>query len=268
MAGRKSPKSWCSTTCLADELLRLVASAEQRSEHPIARAIVRAATQRNLSLSEPEEFTTLPGQGVHAIVDAYELTIGNERLYRARSGDASGVVPPAVMDLLAMGQTVVLISAEDRLLGAIAVADLPRSNARSTVEALRALGIPNIVMLTGDHEQVARRIAAELGITDVRAGLLPADKVTVVHEYQTRGKAAMVGDGVNDAPALAVASVGIAMGVAGADVALETADVVLMSDDLSKLPLAMKLARRSRRIIAQNMVIALGMMALLVAGDA
>lgn len=250
-----------------DELLRLVASAERRSEHPIAHAIVRAAQKRNLALSEPEHFISAPGQGVRAVVDGRHLAIGNLRLHHGNkaSEEIPAILPPLVADLQASGKTSVLVYEGAQLIGVVAVADLVRDDARASVQALRALGVKNIVMLTGDHHQVAHGIAGGLDIDLVHADLLPTDKVKVVRGYLDKGaRTAMVGDGVNDAPALALATVGIAMGAAGTDVALETADIVLMADDLSKLPLAMKLSRRSRRIIAQNMVFALGMMVVLV----
>ncbi|NUQ38699.1 MAG: cadmium-translocating P-type ATPase [Caldilineales bacterium] len=244
------------------ELLRLAASAERRSEHPIAHAIVRAAQARGLDLVEPEQFQSTTGKGIRAVVDGYNLSIGNPRLNHAQEGRAP--LPEAVAALQAAGQTTVLIHRDDTLVGAIAVADQVRAHAADALQALRRIGIERMVMLTGDHTQVAEAIAAGLDIDEVFAELLPADKVQAVRELQTRGKVAMVGDGVNDAPALATAGVGIAMGAAGADVALETADIVLMSDDLSKLSLALTLARRSRRIIAQNMAFALAVMAILI----
>lgn len=268
------------------EFLQLVASAEHRSEHPIARAIVRAAQARGLALVEPDHFLSAPGQGVRAMVAGRGLVVGNERLLYNRDGHEqawqpgtssvqrveaqyaeAAPLPESVVELQAAGKTVIFVSEDhqsQRLLGVIAVADSVRPMARQTVQELRAAGVKNIVMLTGDHKKVADRIAGELGIDQVYADLLPMGKVQVVKDYEDRGaRTAMVGDGVNDAPALAVATVGIAMGAAGTDVALETADVVLMSDDLSKLPLALRLSRRSRRIIAQNMAFALGMMVFL-----
>ncbi len=251
------------------EFLRLVASAERRSEHPIARAIVRAAQARGLVLAEPEHFVSAPGQGVRATVGGRSLVVGNERLLFGQNGHSGDALPPQVKDLQAEGKTVIFVSEDHRsgrLLGVLAIADLVRPIAARAVADLHANGVKTIVMLTGDHKLVADRIAGELGIDQVHAELLPAGKVQVVKDYQARGaRTAMVGDGVNDAPALAVATVGIAMGAAGTDVALETADVVLMSDDLAKLAFALRLSRRSRRIVAQNMVFAVGMMVLLAA---
>ncbi|RME85801.1 MAG: cadmium-translocating P-type ATPase [Caldilineae bacterium] len=245
-----------------NEFLRLVASAEWRSEHPIAEAIVREAQARKLRLSEPAHFVSIPGQGVRARIDGYELVIGNERLLNHESRPVS--IPESVRDLNRQGKTTIFVQHGERLLGAIALADLPRENARQTVESLRTNDISTIVMLTGDHRQVAEGIATQLGIDEVHAELLPGDKVEVISRLAQQGTVAMVGDGVNDAPALATATVGIAMGAAGTDVALETADIVLMSDDLCKLPFAFKLARHSRRIIAQNMLFAVAVMITLV----
>jgi Cd2+/Zn2+-exporting ATPase len=248
-----------------DTFLQWVASAERKSEHPIARAIVRAAESRGLPLLEPEWFVSVPGQGVRAVINGRELLIGNIRLYNTENGANPDDLPPVVEELQSAGKTTVLVYEGRRLLGCLAVADQMRTNARETIQALYKAGIRRIVMLTGDHGAVARRIAAELQIDDIHAELLPADKVKVIKSYlDTGARTAMVGDGVNDAPALAMATVGIAMGAAGTDVALETADVVLMSDDLSKLPLALRLSQRSRRIITQNMAFALAMMVLLV----
>lgn len=246
------------------EMLRLVASAERRSEHPIAHAIVRAAHERGMVLSEPAHFMSVPGQGVRATVDGFHLAIGNERLHR-NDGREPDLMPENLRALQADGKTTVFVYEGGHLAGAVAVADGLRDNAVAAVQSLRDIGVKNIVMLTGDHYQVAQRIASLAGVDQLHADLLPTDKVRVVREYLDKGfKTAMVGDGVNDAPAMAVSTVGIAMGAAGTDVALETADIVLMSDDLSKLELAMRLARRSKRIIAQNMAIALGVMSILI----
>ena len=159
----------------------------------------------------------------------------------------------------------ILVGRGAELLGTIAVADRPRSNARETLDRLRGLGVSELVMLTGDNPRVAGAIAAEVGLEDYRAGLLPEDKLAAIEELTARvGDVGMLGDGVNDAPALARASVGIAMGAAGTDVALETADVALMADDLSVLPFAIGLGRKTRRVITQNLVVALGVVAILV----
>ncbi len=166
-------------------------------------------------------------------------------------------MPEPIKQLQQEGKTTIMVQHDNQLVGAIAVADQPRKDARQAIRDLKEVGIKKVVMLTGDHEQVAQQIGAHLGIDDVYADLLPADKVKAVREAEETGNVAMIGDGVNDAPALAAATVGIAMGAAGTDVAMETADIVLMSDDLLKLPYALRLSRRSKRVIAQNMAIAL-----------
>ena len=245
-----------------EELLRLVASAEVRSEHPIARAIVDEARSRGLEISDPEEFRALPGKGVRAQINGREILVGSTRLLSAPHKLNGASEQIAAMQQ--MGKTTVLALNGDQVLGVIAVADLPRANAAETIAALRKIGVKRIAMLTGDYKPVAESIARRLGVDEVYAELLPTDKVDVVRKLQEEGPVIMVGDGVNDAPALALADVGMAMGAAGADVAMETADIVLMSDDLSKIPFTFTLARKARTIIIQNFAIALGVMALLV----
>jgi len=245
-----------------DELLRLVASAEIRSEHPIAQAIVKEAQARGLDVPEPDEFRALPGKGVRAVVEGKELVVGSTRLLSdAHDFDKAS---QQIVSLQEMGKTTVLALEGDRVLGIIAVADLPRENAAETIAALRKIGIKRIAMLTGDYKPVAESIARQLGVDEVYAELLPTDKVDVIRKLQEQNPVIMVGDGINDAPALALADVGMAMGAAGTDVAMETADIVLMSDDLSKIPFTFKLARKARTIIMQNFAIAIGVMALLV----
>jgi len=245
-----------------EELLRLVASAEVRSEHPIARAIVDEARSRGLEISEPKQFRALPGKGVRARIDGREILVGSARLLSSVHKLDGASEKIAAMQR--MGKTTVLAMDGDRLLGVIAVADMPRANAAETIAALRKIGVKRIAMLTGDYKPVAETIARQLGVDEVYAELLPTDKVDVVRALQQENPVIMVGDGVNDAPALALADVGMAMGAAGADVAMETADIVLMSDDLSKIPFTFTLARKARAIIIQNFAISLGMMALLV----
>ncbi len=245
-----------------DTLLKLVASAELRSEHPIARAIVDEARQRGIDVPEPDEFRALPGKGVRAVVDGRDLVIGSTRLLSEThklNGDSQRIT-----SLQEMGKTTVLALDKDRVLGVIAVADLPRENAAETIAELRKIGIKRIAMLTGDYKPVAETIARQLGVDEVYAELLPTDKVDVVRKLQEQNPVIMVGDGINDAPALALADVGMAMGAAGTDVAMETADIVLMADDLSKIPFTFKLARKARTIIIQNFAISIGVMALLI----
>ncbi|MGH2534512.1 MAG: heavy metal translocating P-type ATPase [Thermomicrobiales bacterium] len=248
-----------------DDLLRLVASAERLSEHPLAEAVVAAAAARDLSLGEATGFEAIPGKGIVATVAGESVIVGNEALF-----DQLGVtVDPAALDavarLEAAGKSVLIAGDRERVRGVLAVADTVRPEAAAAVRELKRLGISRTVMLTGDNPTVAAAIAAELGIDEVRADLLPAQKLDVVRDLMREGDVVMVGDGVNDAPALATATIGIAMGAAGTDVALETADVVLMADDLGKLPYAIALSRRTRRIIRQNLTFSLAVIAVLVA---
>lgn len=251
-----------------DELLRLAASLESRSEHPLARAIVQAAHARTLSLPPSTNFRAIPGQGVEGVVEAHTLWIGNERMFEER-----GVPLPAEMSHMAgilhdEGQTAMYAysASTHDFLGLLAVADTLREDAVDMIKALKAAGIERVVMLTGDNPQVAARIAERAGVDEFHAGLLPQDKVTVLQSLQRKyGPVAMVGDGVNDAPSLATADIGIAMGGAGTDVAIETADVVLMSDDLHKIPYAIGLARQARRVVWQNLTFAMAVIVVLIA---
>ncbi len=226
------------------EILRIAAALEQRSQHPIAGAIVKRAG--DLDLPDVSDFESITGRGVRARIGATTYQAGNPDLF-------SMPMPEAVGRLSREGKTAVLVGTESELIGAFAVADTVRQTAGETVRALRQCGIKRVVMLTGDNEVTAGAIAEALGVDEWRAGLLPEQKVEAIEAFrQTYGQIAMVGDGVNDAPALAAASVGIAMGAAGTDTALETADVALMADDLSKLPYLFRLSRASRRVIRQN----------------
>ncbi|HEY79733.1 MAG TPA: cadmium-translocating P-type ATPase [Anaerolineae bacterium] len=241
-----------------NELLRLAAAAEIRSEHPIAQAIVEEAKKRGLDAPEPDSFRAIPGKGVRAQVDGRELMVGSHRLVREHgNGHRDKPIPDDVLSLQHDGKTTIFVLEQGQILGVIAVADLIREQAAETIAELRKLGIKRIAMLTGDYEPVARNIARQLGVDEVYAELLPGDKVDVVRKLQIDGAVGMVGDGINDAPALALADVGVAMGAAGADVAMETADIVLMADDLSKLPFTFRLARRARAIIYQNLAFAI-----------
>ncbi|GAP06220.1 copper-(or silver)-translocating P-type ATPase [Anaerolinea thermolimosa] len=248
-----------------EELLRLVASAESRSEHPLGNAILEIARQRNLPLSTASEFRAIPGQGIEAYVEGRAIWVGNERLFHERGVPVPPELKQHLNTLKEKGQTVMLAFTPGKWLGIFGLADSIRPNAREIVQSLKKVGMQKVVMLTGDNEAVAHAIAAQAGVDEVHAGLLPQDKVAVLETLRHRyGQIAMVGDGVNDAPALAAADVGIAMGGAGSDVALETADVVLMADDLTNLPHAIFLARRSRQIIWQNLTFALAVIVLLV----
>ena len=243
------------------ELLSLAASIEQFSEHPLARAIVAGARERGLSIPESSDFEAMPGAGAAATVAGRRLRIGRPTLF--------GELEPALAEQVAAeeraGRTVVLLG-DERPLGLLAVADTVRPEAAEAIAQLKAAGIERVVLLTGDNRRAAEAIGGVLGVDEVRAGLLPHEKVEAIRELQERyGPVAMVGDGVNDAPALATAALGVAMGAAGADVALESADVLLMGDDLRRLPRTFGLARRARTIVRQNLVFASAVMATLVA---
>jgi Cd2+/Zn2+-exporting ATPase len=253
----------------AQEVLRFVAPVEYRSEHPLGLAIVAHADALgafdHALVDRVESLTALVGRGVRAEVAGRTVLVGNELLLREHGIAVPPDLHAVASELRERGRTAVYAALDGRVVAVFGIADVVRPVARQAITQLRALGIGRLVMLTGDNEQAARAIARETGLEEWRAGLLPEDKVAVVRELQAAGlRVAMVGDGVNDAPALAAADVGIAMGAAGTDVALETADVVLMSDDLTKLPYAIQLSRAARRVIVQNLAIALGVIVVLV----
>ena len=248
-----------------DELLQIAAALESRSQHPLAQAVLRKAQEKGIRLPEPEEVQTISGKGLTGKIDGSVVEIGNRRLF---TEELQVPVPPEVVErdkqLQAGGFTTMLLRREGRFLGLVALADQPRPNARAALQQLKRMGIRALIMITGDNPRVAAAIAEKVGLTDFHAGLLPQEKVAAIRKLmQKHRKVAMVGDGVNDAPAMANATVGIAMGASGTDVALETADIALMSDDLGRLPFAVALSRRSRRIILQNLFISLGVIALL-----
>lgn len=246
-----------------DDLLKLAAAVESRSTHPLAQAVVAKALRRGLSWDEPSEIDAITGKGIRAVIKERKVDIGNARLFEG--APIPEWLRQKVALLEAAGKTTMLVQVDGRFLGIIALADTPRPNVRDVLSQLHRLGIATTIMLTGDNQQVAHSVGNQVGIDEVRAGLLPQDKVKEVEELSRRhGQVAMVGDGVNDAPAMARATVGIAMGGAGTDVALEAADVALMADDLAKLPFAVDLSRASKRIIQQNLLISLGVVALLI----
>jgi Zn2+/Cd2+-exporting ATPase len=247
-------------------LLETAAAVEARSEHPVARAIVEAAKERNLKRIETTEFKAIPGQGVEANLGGKTVWIGNDRLFNERRIRIHGDLLGQVRELEEQGQTVMLVNLAGEWLGLLAVADTLRPDAAEIVERLKRLGVERVVMLTGDNQRVAASIAKRTGVDEFHYSLLPQDKVQILRSLRNKyGPTAMVGDGVNDAPALASADVGIAMGGAGTDVALETADVVLMADDLAHLPYAIGLAQRSRTIVWQNLTFSMAVIILLVA---
>lgn len=246
------------------EILSIAAALEARSEHPIAEAIVRGAREREVrAAGSVHNFESLPGRGVQARLNGGVYRVGRPELF-LEVGDAW---TSRVHEVAAAGNTAVCVGDERRVLGIIAIADRERESARETIAELRRLGIDRIVMLTGDHDATARAIADRLDVDEYHAGLLPEEKVELIKRIETEsGAVAMIGDGVNDAPALAAATVGIAMGAAGSDVALETADVALMSDDLSALPYLFRLSRRGERIIRENIGLSIFLKLSLAAG--
>ena len=253
------------TGLAADALLAWAAAAERRSQHPLAQAIVRAAVARDLRLAPVEQLTTHLGRGITARVGGRVVEIGTPELFGARDI----AVPPAALEraraLSGEGKTAMLVRCDDDW-GVIAAADTVRPIAAATVKALRGEGVRSVVLLSGDHPETVEAIARRTAVDAHRGALLPEDKVNAMAELEAaHGAVAMVGDGVNDAPALARATVGIAMGGIGSDAAMESADVVLMSDDLGALPYALHLARRARTIVIQNVTIASGVMLVLVA---
>jgi Cd2+/Zn2+-exporting ATPase len=249
-----------------DELLATAAAVEQQSNHPIARAVVDKARELALPLPSAESMENLAGRGIMGMIDNQPVLIGSLRLFRETGWyQVDESLEQQINSLESEGRTTMAISLGERILGVLAVADSPRPGIRESLQQLRNLGIEKLVMLTGDNRKVAEQIARLTGVTDVQAGLMPEDKLLTIDRLkEAYGKVAMTGDGVNDAPALATATVGIAMGGAGTAVALETADVVLMADDLGKLPFAVGLSRASRRIIVQNLGISLGVIVLLI----
>jgi Cd2+/Zn2+-exporting ATPase len=246
----------------AQGLLRLAAGVERDSEHPLAVAIVGAARDRALDLPLATAFAAMPGKGARATVNGAPLYVGNRRMCD-ELGTCHDDAHAAMDRFEGEGKTAILLTSESRSMGVLAVADRIRPEARACLDALDRLGVTRTILLTGDHRASAERVARELGLTDWRAGLLPEDKLAAVRELHATGRrVAVVGDGVNDAPALAAAHVGIAMGAAGTHVALETADVALMADDLGKLPIAIARARRTLGLVRQNVAFAIGVKAL------
>ncbi|WP_341739910.1 heavy metal translocating P-type ATPase [Microcoleus sp. CAWBG640] len=245
------------------EVLQLAAALETYSEHAIALAIVEAAQKQQLALPIATEVQAKVGQGIVGKIHNQIISIGKANFVKA-----TGELTQVSQQLQAAGKTVVWVSHGDKLLGIIAVADTLRPEAANTIKRLTKLGVEHIIMLTGDNQQTAQYIASELGIKEVYAELLPEDKVAVIQRLQKQYQTvAMVGDGINDAPALAQASVGIAMGIAGSDVALETADIVLMADRLEQLAKAIILGRRAQNVVKQNIIFALSCIMLLLAAN-
>lgn len=244
----------------SDRLLKIAASVEQFSEHPLARAIVKAASERNLHLAKATNFTSKTGVGAQATIGKETILVGQLDQFKSYSQEFINVTEK----LRLTGKTVIYVGSRSNLHGAIAIRDEMREDSRKVVEGLHSLGL-KVVMLTGDNEVTARAIAKEIGIDDVRANLKPEDKVNAIESLKKEYRAvAMVGDGINDAPALASSTVGMAMGTAGTDAAIEAADVALMADDLSKVVYAVELGKRAQGISTQNIVFSLLLLVVLI----
>jgi Cd2+/Zn2+-exporting ATPase len=249
------------------ELLRLAAAVEQHSEHPVAMAIVRAARDRDIALPRAAAVRALPGLGVEGVIEGAVVLCAAPRLLGERRQLDPDLAARADR-IVAAGMSPVVVLRDGRALGLIGVADRERDTAREVVSDLHRHGISKVAMLTGDHAATARAVALRVGVDDVRAELLPADKVAAIGSLRNGGSIAMVGDGINDAPALAAADVGIVMGAIGSDAAIETADIALMTDDLAKVPYAIRLSRATVRNVRVNVAIALGLKAAFVVAAA
>ena len=249
------------------ELLTVAIAIEQASDHPLAAAVVRDGRKRagDTPIPATEAVESITGKGVQGRIGGAIVQIGKPGLFQESASPLSEEMKSTADRLESEGRTVMIVRRGAQYLGAIGVMDTERHAAKSVLQRLRALGMQKMIMLTGDNQRVAEAIALKVGLTEARGALMPEDKVTAIRELAShKGGVAMVGDGVNDAPALANASVGIAMGAAGSDVALETADIALMADDLNHLPFAVGLSRRTTHVIRQNLWVSLGVVAVLI----
>ncbi|MBE7505415.1 MAG: cation-translocating P-type ATPase [Planctomycetia bacterium] len=240
------------------ELLRLAAAAEQLSNHPAAKALQDVAREANIQSNKPEKFEEVPGKGVVATIrdektgDTIQVLVGRETFMRERGVDTKELAEAAEAT---EGMSQLYVAANGRLLGLIGLEDRTRPAAREAVEELRKIGIRRVAMLTGDRQAVARRVAAEMGCTEYRADCLPQEKLDLVNAMRSQGHRVMViGDGVNDAPALAAGDLGVAMGAAGSDVAINSASIALLNNDLTRIPFLIRLSRATRRVVLQNLV--------------
>ena len=249
------------------EFVELVLDIESLSNHPLAKAIANDIenTYKMQSQNRVTDVNAIQGKGIRAIYNNHAVFIGNEKLMEDSGIVVDQVVKTKMQSLLEDGHTVMLVAYKQVVIGLISVMDTPREAAEATLKRLKTIGIKNMIMLTGDHQNVGNAIAKQIGLTEAKGNLLPEDKVLEIKKLiQRDGKIAMVGDGVNDAPAMALSTVSVAMGAAGSDVALETADVALMSDKIENLPFVIGLSRKSKQIIKQNIWISLGVVVLLV----
>jgi Cd2+/Zn2+-exporting ATPase len=260
------------TACFREELLWLAAAVEARSEHPVARAIVAEAKRRQMPIERCTKFQSVAGHGVSAEVAGRRIAVGNLKYFDGYESPERTALEEQMNLLHDAGKTGMLVgeikgddkAATVHYLGFVAVADKVRAEAPLIIARLRELGVKRIAMLTGDGKRVAAAVGKTCGVDEVFADLLPQDKVRAIEKLKMQGKTAMIGDGVNDAPALATADVGIAMGAAGTDVAMETADIVLMSDALEGIPFTLALSRRAKTVVFQNLSFALAVIVVLI----
>ncbi|AUC79406.1 heavy metal translocating P-type ATPase [Nonlabens sp. MB-3u-79] len=249
------------------DFVQLVLEVESLSNHPLAKAIAKdIKSQYHIEVTnKASEVNAVQGKGIQATYHREKVFIGNRSLMESAAIEVDQVLISKMEQLLKNGHTVMIVAYKNKVAGLISVMDTPRKTAASTLKSLKEIGIKRMIMLTGDHQNVGDAIAKQIGLTEARGNLLPEDKVDAIKSLLVRdGKIAMVGDGVNDAPAMALSTVSIAMGAAGSDVALETADVALMSDKIENLPFVIGLSRASKRVIKQNIWISLGVVVLLV----
>ena len=251
-----------------EELLKIAVAVEGLSDHPLAKAVVRDGKERlkGVDIPEAKDLEAVLGKGIKASLGSNKVFIGNLDLFESLDDKKpSKETEEKVRSLESNGNTTMLIRQNDDYIGIIALMDTPRKEAKNTLKKLKKLGIKRMIMLTGDNQKVADAVAKEIGLTDAWGSLLPEEKVEAIKKLKEQeSKVAMIGDGVNDAPAMANSTVGIAMGAAGSDVALETADIALMADKLETLPFAIGLSRKAKSIIKQNLWVSLGIVAILI----
>jgi Cd2+/Zn2+-exporting ATPase len=246
------------------DLLYWAAIAEKRSEHPLGKAVTAKAEELGLTVPHPDSFENLRGKGVKVRWDSKAITVGNDVMLKEEGIEIEESAKGVLRSKEAEGKTNLLVALDRRLVGIVSISDTLREGAKTTIDRIKKEGVSDIWMVTGDSERVANRIAGELGM-GYEAGLLPEDKVRAVKEWKRKGHVvAMIGDGVNDAPALAAADVGIAMGAVGTDVAIETADIALMTDELEKIPALIRLSRKALRVIKENIIFAIAFNTLLI----
>jgi Cd2+/Zn2+-exporting ATPase len=249
-----------------EEILETIVAIEKLSDHPLAAAIVKGGIERlERDVSAATNVEAIQGRGVRALYNNKEIHIGNKELFTEKDDQVPEGIRSQAEALEMLGNTTMLVQRDKKFIAIITLMDIARKDAKETLAELKKKGIRKMIMLTGDNQKVAEAIAKDIGMTDAWGNLLPEQKVAAIEKLRKdEKKVAMVGDGVNDAPAMAKSTVGIAMGAAGSDVALETADIALMADQLSNLPFAIGLSRKAKKIIKQNVIISLGMVAILI----